>query len=77
MSFTVRISRQADRTIAKSPKAIQRRFALLLDDLERTGPIRNDWPNFSALGNGLFHCHLSYSWVAVRRNEKGSVRVEV
>lgn len=77
VSFTVRISRQADKTIAKAPRAIQQKFALLLNDLEREGPIRKDWPNFSALGNDIFHCHLSYSWVAVWRNEKGSVIVEV
>lgn len=77
MLYTVRISRQADKTIAKAPRAIQQKFALLLDDLEKEGPIRKDWPNFSALGNDLYHCHLSYSWVAVWRNEKGSVLVEV
>lgn len=77
MAYIVRISKQADKTIAKAPKAVQQKFALLLDDLEKYGPIRKDWSNFSALGNGLYHCHLSYSWVAVWRNEKASVLVEV
>ena len=77
MPFTVKIGRQADRTMSKAPKTIQQRFALLLDDLEKAGPIRKDWPNFSALGNDVYHCHLAYSWVAVWRYEKGSMLVEV
>jgi phage-related protein len=77
VSFFVKISRQADRTMKKAPEAIRQRFALLLDDLEKTGPIRKDWPNFSTLGTDLYHCHLSYSWVAVWRYERGSVLVEV
>jgi mRNA-degrading endonuclease RelE of RelBE toxin-antitoxin system len=77
VNYVVRISKQADKTIAKAPRAIQQKFALLIDDLEKYGPIRKDWPNFSPLGNDLYHCHVSYSWVAVWRNEKGTVLVEV
>jgi hypothetical protein len=75
--YTVKISKQADKTIAKAPRTVQQKFVLLLDDIEKDGPIRKEWPNFSSLGNDISHCHLSYSWVAVWRNEKGSVLVEV
>ena len=77
MSYTVRINKQADKTVSKAPGAIQQKFALLLDDLEKERAIRKEWPNFPALGNDLYHCYLSYSRVAVWRNEKGSVHVEV
>ena len=77
MLFSVRISRQADKTMATAPRAIQQKFALLLEDLGKKGPIRKDWPSFSALGADRYHCHLSYSWVAVRRNKKGTILVEV
>jgi hypothetical protein len=63
--------------MAKAPERIQQSFALLTRDLAKEGPIRKEWPNFSVLGNDLYHCHLARSWVAVWRYEKGSVIVEV
>jgi mRNA-degrading endonuclease YafQ of YafQ-DinJ toxin-antitoxin module len=43
------------------------KFALedLLEDLEEFGPIQKEWPNFSELRPGEYHCHLDYHWVAV------------
>jgi hypothetical protein len=49
VNYIVKISRQADKTITKAPRAIQQKIALLIDDLERYGPIRKDWPNFFLL----------------------------
>jgi len=49
VNYIVKISRQADKTITKAPRAIQQKFALLIDDLERYGPISKDWPNFFLL----------------------------
>jgi mRNA-degrading endonuclease RelE of RelBE toxin-antitoxin system len=77
MPYTVITSKQAEKKIAKAPERIRQSFALLIDDLAERGPIRKDWPNFSALGHDLYHCHLARSWVAVWRYEKGSVLVEV
>ncbi len=77
MPYTVLISKRADKRISGAPEPIRQRFALLVDDLAALGPIRKDWPNFSALGNSLYHCHLARSWVAVWRWEKGSLLVEV
>ena len=77
MPYTVLISKQAEKRMAKAPEWIQQSFALLTRDLAKEGPIRKEWPNFSALGNDLYHCHLARSWVAVWRYEKGSVIVEV
>lgn len=77
MPYTVLISKRADKRISKAPESIRQRFALLVDDLIDHGPIRKNWPNFSALGHRLYHCHLARSWVAVWRWEKGSLLVEV
>jgi len=27
-------------------------------EMEANGPIRGDWPNFSALSGNRYHCHL-------------------
>ena len=47
-------------------------------DIEDTGPVRGDWPNYSKLADGSHHCHLNYSYVAVWRVVENQVRfVEV
>lgn len=33
-------------------------MAELIRDMELHGPIRGDWPNFSALADNRYHCHL-------------------
>ena len=55
----------------------QKRFANLVEDLERKGPIRSEWPNFSKLGEQQYHCHLSYSWVACWPIEESVLEIEV
>jgi hypothetical protein len=77
MPYTVIMTKKAQKKIAKAPLRIRQSLALLIDDLADLGPIRKEWPNFSSLGNDLYHCHLARSWVAVRRYEKGGMVVEV
>lgn len=50
---------------------------MLVNDLIEKGPVQKEWPNFSPLGKNTYHCHLSYSWVAVWYCEKDSVVLEV
>ncbi len=59
------------------PMREQKRFANLVEDLERKGPIRSEWPNFSKLGEQQYHCHLSYSWVACWQVEESVLEIEV
>ena len=73
----VRIGKSVLRRIEKLPFRIQQRFGNLVQDLERKGPLQPLWPNFSRLGPGKYHCHLSYSWVACWYHEKGTLRIEV
>lgn len=47
------------------PSDVQTLFRALLIDLENTGPIQNEWPNYSKLTHGRSHCHLNYRFVAV------------
>ena len=44
------------------PKDVRLTLALLVTDLEKSGPIQKGWDNFSKLGNNKYHCHLSYKW---------------
>lgn len=75
--FEVVWSRKIDREIAKLPKSIRVRFAMLVKDLRVGGPAQAAWPNYSPLGPEKFHCHLSYRWVACWVCHKKSIRIEV
>ncbi|PNV76815.1 hypothetical protein BES34_000560 [Leptospira inadai serovar Lyme] len=59
------------------PKSARQDLILLLEELEKEGPLQPEWPNYSKLGKNEYHCHLSYSWVACWRNEKNSLLIEV
>ena len=57
--YEVRISRKVLRSIERLPERIQDKFRLLAKELRDSGPIQRSWRNFSALGEGRFHCHLT------------------
>ncbi len=77
MSYEVRVKKQASKTIGKAPEKVRQLFVELLKDLEDSGPIRSDWPNYSPLSENQYHCHLNYSWVACWSWQKNTVLVEV
>lgn len=52
----------------------------LIQDIKATGAVQTKWKNYSKLpelGSNYHHCHLSYSWVAVWREIKDTIVVEV
>ena len=46
------------------PLKEQKRFANLVEDLERKGPIRSEWRNFSQLGRNEYHSIIKFLVVA-------------
>ncbi len=75
--YEVKIKKSILKKIQKMPKQIQFTFDSLIEDLIEKGPIRNEWPNFSKLGENEYHCHLAYKWVACWYNENDSIKIEV
>jgi len=75
--YTVQIRKKALKSIQKMPLKIQEKMNLLLKDLKSKGPFQVNWPNFSILGENLYHCHLSYKWIACWKHEKNSITIEV
>ena len=72
--FTARASKQ----LHKLPDDIQRRMRALVSEIEHRGPVRGEWSNYSKLGHGIHHCHLTYRHVAVwRENGKNNKTVGV
>lgn len=59
----------------KREKGKESLASLLVDDLRENGPLRASWANYSALGNGYYHCHLQAKWVAVWSWKKGALEI--
>jgi len=84
--WTVTISGSATKMAQKMPNKILDLLALLLADIERSGPIRRDWKNFSELAKSKritansYHCHIKKgnpTYVACWRVSKEAKIVEV
>lgn len=77
MQYKVIWKRKLEKQILQMPQSEQKKFALLVNDLRKAGPIQRNWKNFSDLGKNKYHCHLSYHWVVCWYCEKNSIILEV
>ena len=78
--WRVTLSRRTAKGFPKLPERIKEILALLITDIEESGPIRGDWPNYSKLGPNKHHCHLKKgrpTYVAVWEETEIGVQVEV
>ena len=58
MKWTVTENKRLNKLVRKLPENVQNLLIALKKDMEANGPIRGDWPNFSALSGNRYHCHL-------------------
>ena len=58
MEWTVTLSKKARKNIRLLPKRVRKTLAYLIRELELTGPVKGNWPNYSKLGRARHHCHL-------------------
>jgi hypothetical protein len=56
--WRVELSKRAEKSLGKLPAPVINALALLIRDIESTGPVRGDWPNYGKLGPKTHHCHL-------------------
>ncbi len=75
--FTVKEKRSVQKSVQKMPLEVQSLYRALLLDLEESGPMQPSWKNFSKLGDGKYHCHLNYYWVACWTYREEILTVEV
>lgn len=75
--WNVEIKKKALKNLVQLPRNIQQLFAFLKQDLEDSGPIRPDWPNYSKLNGNKYHCHLNYHYVACWTAEEQTITIEV
>lgn len=68
MSWTVELSRGVEKQKAKLSRPLRQILYALVEDIEASGPVRGDWPNYGKLSGNKHHCHLkkgSPTYVAV------------
>jgi mRNA-degrading endonuclease RelE of RelBE toxin-antitoxin system len=58
MAWRSRLTKKAERQAARLPVRIRELLFQLLREIESSGPVRGNWPNYSKLGDGKHHCHL-------------------
>ena len=78
--WQVRILKRIDRNLGKLPMPVLKALALLMREIELSGPVRGNWPNYSRLGPKTHHCHLKKgrpTYVAVWIETNAGYEVEV
>jgi mRNA-degrading endonuclease RelE of RelBE toxin-antitoxin system len=76
-SYEVVFTKKVRKSLSKVPGNIRDKFFVLVEQLADQGPVATNWLNYSKLGDGRYHCHLAYSWVACWTYEKGTITIEV
>ncbi len=80
MKWSVTIHRNVEKQLTKLPEKVLDALARLLAEIEVSGPVRGNWPNYAKLADNRHHCHLKKgkpTYVAVWTVKKEEVTVEV
>ena len=77
IKYKVKIPKKVARKADTLPRNIRMKFSLLVEDLENKGPYLYHWPNYGKLSSDIFHCHLSYHWVACWRYKEKELLIEI
>ncbi len=78
MKWEVNISRKALKGLKKLPNPVKAQLFLLLKDIEISGPVRGNWPNYSKLGKNRHHCHIKKghpTYVAVWEKQDDDIKI--
>ncbi len=78
MSWQTRLSKKAQKQVVSLPERIRAILFQLLREIEQSGPVRGDWPNYSKLSDDKHHCHLKKgkpTYVAVWEVSRKEIRL--
>lgn len=56
--WAVSVSRRVVKAKPKLPKGVRILLGTLMRDIETSGPVRGNWPNYGKLSGDRHHCHL-------------------
>ena len=77
--WNVNLSKKCVRQIRSLPDSLKERLFSLFKEIECSGPVRGDWPNYVKLPENRHHCHIKKgkpTYVVVWQ-ESGNQSVEV
>jgi mRNA-degrading endonuclease RelE of RelBE toxin-antitoxin system len=78
MKWTVQFTNKAAKQYKKLPKAIRDTIDALVMEIQLSGPVRGNWPNYSKLSGAEHHCHVKKgqpTYVVVWREDRGQIRL--
>ena len=58
MTWQVTLSTSAEKQIERLSANIKNRLFYLLSEIEQSGPVRGNWPNYGKLDDTRHHCHI-------------------
>ena len=58
MPWKVILSTRAEKQIERLSVNIKNRLFYLLAEIEQSGPVRGNWPNYGKLDDTRHHCHI-------------------
>jgi hypothetical protein len=58
MPWIVQLSGRAVKQLARLPENVKASLIALIREIEVSGPVRGNWPNYGKLGPNWHHCHL-------------------
>ena len=74
-NWSVKIRKKTVKGLAKLPRNVLLSLESLIADIQESGPVRGDWPNYSKLSDGCHHCHLTYAYVAIWEVIDNEIRI--
>ena len=78
MKWEINISGKVQKGLKKLPNNVKKQLFLLLKEIEISGPVRGNWPNYSKLGKNRHHCHIKKgrpTYVAVWEEQDASIKI--
>ena len=76
----VTLHRKVDKELASLPVAVQKHLFRLVYEIELSGPVRGNWPNYGKPSDNRHHCCLKKgrsTYVVVWSEDKQSITLEV
>ncbi len=80
MAWIVKLHRKTEKLALKLPRPALAALYLLMENIQQSGPVRGDWPNYGKLEGIRHHCHLKKghpTYVAVWTEDKQTITVEI
>jgi mRNA-degrading endonuclease RelE of RelBE toxin-antitoxin system len=77
MKYNIVIKKKVAKNLKKLPVWVQKKMAILANDLREKGPKQPTWQNYSKLSRTEYHCHLGMSWVACWEHQNETIIIEV